>query len=92
MGVNASTASDLIELTAENSINEESHNNGGIEVGKKFNINFGGLKLSDSKKRLRPPTFGSTMQYNNQDPNSRIDQNQNHEVGNNNYNEEMEII
>ena len=27
-------------------------NNGGVEVVKKVNMNFGGLKLSDSKKRI----------------------------------------
>lgn len=30
-------------------------NNGGIEVVKKVNLNFGSLKLNDSKKRLRSP-------------------------------------
>jgi hypothetical protein len=59
MGVNPGSTSELIELAADNAINEESHNNGGLEIGKKFNINFGGLKITDSKKRSRGPTFGN---------------------------------
>lgn len=40
-------------MAANQSIQDESQNNGGVEVVKKFNINFGGLKLNDSKKRTR---------------------------------------
>jgi hypothetical protein len=40
-------------MAANQSINEEASNNGGVEVVKKVNINFGGLKLTDSKKRGR---------------------------------------
>jgi hypothetical protein len=59
MSVNSGSASELIELAADNAINEESHNNGGLEIGKKFNINFGGLKITDNKKRMKGPTFGN---------------------------------
>jgi hypothetical protein len=41
-------------MAANQSIQEESSNNGGVEVVKKVNINFGCLKLNDSKKRLKP--------------------------------------
>ena len=49
----AQTSQELIEMAANQSINEEASNNGGVEVVKKVNINFGGLKLTDSKKRGR---------------------------------------
>ena len=45
---------ELIEMAANQSIAEEADNNGGVEVVKKVNINFGTLKINDSKKRLRP--------------------------------------
>lgn len=45
--------SDLIEMAASQSIQEDAMNNGGVEVVKKVNINFSGLKLNDSKKRGR---------------------------------------
>lgn len=48
------TNTDLIEMAANQSIQEEAQNNGGVEVVKKVNINFQCLKLNDSKKRLRP--------------------------------------
>ena len=44
---------DLIELAANQSMQEDVLNNGGVEVVKKVNINFGSLKLHDSKKRFR---------------------------------------
>jgi hypothetical protein len=34
---------------------EEPTNNGGIEIVRKVNLNFGGLKLNDSKKRVKYP-------------------------------------
>jgi len=42
-------------MVANQSIAEESSNNGGVEVVRKVNINFGSLKLNDSKKRLKHP-------------------------------------
>lgn len=44
---------ELMELAAKQSIIEDSENNGGVEVVKKVNLNFGSLKLNDSKKRNR---------------------------------------
>lgn len=49
----------MIEMAANQSIMEEAQNNGGVEVVKKVNINFGGLKLNDSKKRTRLPNVPS---------------------------------
>jgi len=40
-------------MAANHAISEEAATNGGVEVVKKFNVNFNGLKLSDSRKRLR---------------------------------------
>ena len=40
-------------MAAQQAIQEDSQNNGGVEVVKKVNINFGGLRLNDSKKRFR---------------------------------------
>ena len=42
-----------MEIAAQSSIQEEIITNGGVEVVKKVNINFGGLKLNDSKKRVK---------------------------------------
>jgi glutamate/tyrosine decarboxylase-like PLP-dependent enzyme len=39
-------------MAANQSIQEEAQNNGGVEVVKKVNINLACLKLNDSKKRL----------------------------------------
>lgn len=47
------TTTDLIELAANQSIQEEAETNGGVEVVKKVNLNFGNMKLNDSKKRVR---------------------------------------
>lgn len=55
------TSNELIDMVANQSIAEESSNNGGVEVVGKVNINFGGLKLNDSKKRLKHP---NTVSYN----------------------------
>lgn len=44
---------DLLEMAANQSIQEEAHSNGGVEV-KKVGFNFNGLKLTDCKKRMRP--------------------------------------
>jgi hypothetical protein len=41
-------------MAANQSIQEEAGTNGGLEVVKKVNFNFNGLKLNDSKKRGRP--------------------------------------
>jgi hypothetical protein len=40
-------------------LQEEGTNNGGVEVVKKVNINFQGLKLNDSKKRIKHATNNS---------------------------------
>ena len=40
---------------------EEAASNGGVEVVKKVNINFGSLRLNDSKKRFRPPGANCQM-------------------------------
>ena len=45
-------------MAASQALQEESSNNGGVEVVKKVNINFGSLRLNDSKKRYRPPGAG----------------------------------
>ncbi|CDW82733.1 UNKNOWN [Stylonychia lemnae] len=87
MGVNQNAASDLIEL-ADNAIQEETANNGGLEIGKKFSINFNGLKLNDSKKRMRGPTFGSHVQQTHDNVPQRYDSAM---MQQENYNEEMEI-
>lgn len=47
------TSNDLIEMAANQSLSEESSLNGGMEVVKKVNINFGSLKLNESKKRTK---------------------------------------
>lgn len=52
-GGRAPSHQDLLEMAANQSIQEEAPTNGGVEVVKKVNINFGCLKLNDSKKRLR---------------------------------------
>jgi hypothetical protein len=48
-------------MAANQSISDEAPTNGGVEVVKKVNINFGSLKLNDSKKRLRPPTTNASQ-------------------------------
>ena len=40
-------------MAATNAIQEEAATNGGVEVVKKLNANFGALKFADSKKRQR---------------------------------------
>jgi hypothetical protein len=47
------STTDLIEMAANQSIQEEAETNGGVEVVKKVNLNFGNMKLHDSKKRTR---------------------------------------
>lgn len=45
-------------MAANQALQEDQSNNGGVEVVKKVNINFGSLRLNDSKKRYRPPGVG----------------------------------
>lgn len=49
---NANSVSDLIEMAANNAIQEDAANNGGIEVVKNVNLDFGSMRLND-KKRMR---------------------------------------
>ena len=53
-------------MAANQSIQEEVHNNGGVEVVKKVNINFAAIKPHDSKKRLRNPANNSVFANNSQ--------------------------
>lgn len=61
-------------MAANNAISEEAETNGGIEVVKKFNVNFGNLKLNDSKKRIRGgiSSGGTNNLYTNQNNNQNI--------------------
>ena len=53
----ANSSSDLIDMAAAQAIQEEAHNNGGVEVVKKVNLNFGNMKINESKKRFRNGNF-----------------------------------
>ena len=48
----STSANELIDMAAQQSI-LESESSGGIGVVSKVNINFGSLKLHDSKKRIK---------------------------------------
>lgn len=50
-GLQGKSAAELIAMAANNAIQEEAATNGGVEVVKKLNPSFGGVKFQDSKKR-----------------------------------------
>lgn len=52
---------ELIEMAATQTIQDAASTNGGIEIVKKVNLNFGSLKLNDSKKRVKHSSVGSSL-------------------------------
>ena len=48
-------------MAGHQAVQEDAASNGGVEVVKKVNINFGSLRLNDSKKRFRPPGANCQM-------------------------------
>ena len=64
---------DLLEIAAQQSINEDTQNNGGVEVVKRVNINFQSLKIQDSKKRVKTPTFMDNGVQGNSGNNMNVD-------------------
>ena len=53
----ANSPVELIDMAATQAIEEGAHNNGGVEVVKKVNLNFGNMKLNENKKRFRTANF-----------------------------------
>ena len=53
--------SQLIEMAGEEAIAEDRDSNGGVGIVGKVNLNFGNMKLSDSKKRVRPSGVADAM-------------------------------
>eukprot|EP00347_Sterkiella_histriomuscorum_P001865 403370382 len=89
------TAAELIDMAANNAIQEEADTNGGLEVVKKFNVNFGSLRLNDSKKRIRGVTSqgnlgGNIFGSNNQNMSDLQHYNHNNEMQQNNS-DDMEM-
>jgi hypothetical protein len=50
-------STDLLQMAADQSIQEDASSNGGVQVVGKVNLNFSGLKINDSKKRVKQPFF-----------------------------------
>lgn len=67
-------SNELIQMAADQSLQEDAPSNGGVQVVGKVNLNFSGLKINDSKKRVKQPFFAQASNNESEhDPNHSTD-------------------